>query len=156
LPFWYSLKEVRTVNARVAAQFQASVRPGGQFAICGSAKDGSRTSDRIPGRVLGWLYDKGFSIDGQKPCHQQGGGVPLGHTPVEPEGTTMVVEAGGGGLLLLMQPVSPRAISKAKSENCICKVPVLFNDADRQAIVHQLCVFVNDLRSRRAFARVNR
>jgi hypothetical protein len=31
----------------------------------------------------------------------------------------MVVEAGGGGLLLLMHPVSPSAISKANSENCI-------------------------------------
>jgi hypothetical protein len=111
---------------------------------------------------------KGFSMDGQQkcargsPCHQHGGGAPLGQTPVEPEGTTMVVEAGGGGLLLLMQPVSPRAISKAKSENCMCKVPLLFllpvskhNDADRQAVVHQLCVFGNDLRSRRGFARVN-
>jgi hypothetical protein len=31
----------------------------------------------------------------------------------------MVVEAGGGGLLLLMHPVSPRAISNAKRENCM-------------------------------------
>ena len=61
-------------------------------------------------------------------------------------------------MLLLMHPVSPRAISKAKSENCMCKVPLLFllpvskhNDAD----THQLCVFGNDLRSRRGFARVN-
>jgi hypothetical protein len=75
---------------------------------------------------------KCFSIDGQQkcargsPCHQHGGGAPLGQTPVEPEGTTMVVEAGDGGLLLLMHPVSPRAISKAKSENCMCKVPLLF------------------------------